>query len=270
MGKKQTPLCMNQYKMLFGVCRRPGKTCDTIIHGFPSMSKHILVLIQDQIYKVQVVGGEGQEVLGLDTIKKQLQKCIEKHATLSDDERQPPIGIFTTEKRDVWAGQREHLLKLSDQNKVNLDDIESALFAVCLEDYAAPKEVDVSHRMVFHGKNGRNRWFDVALSFIFDTDARGGCSGEHSPSDAVTPATVFRKVLAAEPSRDADGAMNDMPLDEPEHLKWMVDNKILKAIEKAEIRAESDVADMDSVLLHFNEFGGDAVKSRGIIFFNQM
>jgi hypothetical protein len=132
MGKKQTPLCMNQYKMLFGVCRRPGVKGDSIIHSFPSSAKHIIVLIQDQLYKVQVLGDGPADVLGLRTIKDQLQKCVQLHASLGEDERQPPIAILTTEKRDTWGAVHEHIMKLSDENKASINDIETALFTVCL------------------------------------------------------------------------------------------------------------------------------------------
>jgi carnitine O-acetyltransferase len=51
-------------------------------------------------------------------------------------------------------------------------------------------------------------------------------------------------------------------LEEPSLLKWTVDDAIQKSIQEAELRAESDIADLDSVLLHFNEWGSEGIKQR--------
>ena len=73
---------------------------------------------------------------------------------------------------------RQHLLQLDPLNKQSLETIQSALFAVCLENFSTSDDVDASHRVFFHGLNGRNRWFDKALSFVFMNNGRAGCSGE--------------------------------------------------------------------------------------------
>lgn len=48
---KTGPLCMNQYKYLFGITRIPKEKCDVLNGSFPPTSKHIIVIAQDQIYK---------------------------------------------------------------------------------------------------------------------------------------------------------------------------------------------------------------------------
>ena len=62
MGKKQIPLCMNQYKMQFGVTRIPQRPCDVIRQEFPSKATHIIVMIEDQIYAVDVLAKNGERV----------------------------------------------------------------------------------------------------------------------------------------------------------------------------------------------------------------
>ncbi len=49
----------------------------------------------------------------------------------------------------------------------------------------------------------------------------------------------------------------------PTLLEWSIDEKIQKALVKAEDRAAADIADLDSVLLHFGDFGADAIKKNG-------
>lgn len=60
LGKRQIPLCMNQNRMQFGVTRVPAAGCDKILQTFPARAKHIVVLAEDQIFRVEVVGAEGE------------------------------------------------------------------------------------------------------------------------------------------------------------------------------------------------------------------
>lgn len=118
------------------------------------------------------------------------------HKQQMESSRQPAVGLLTTEQRDKWTDSYKLLRKLSPRNAESLDCIEQSLFAVCLETFAAADDIDVSHRVYFHGQGGANRWFDKSWSFIFMNDGRGGCSGEHSPSDAVIPGRIIGDVLS--------------------------------------------------------------------------
>jgi carnitine O-acetyltransferase len=91
---------------------------------------------------------------------------------------------------------RDRLIKVDPKNHANLDKIERALFAVCLEPFSTPEDINASHRIFFHGVNGRNRWFDKALQFIVMNNGRAGCCGEHSPSDAIIPSYIMDDVLS--------------------------------------------------------------------------
>lgn len=94
-----------------------------------------------------------------------------------------------------YLQMHERLLKLDPQNEKTLSTIQESLFAICLESYATSDDVDVSHRVFFHGMKGRNRWFDKSLSFIFMNNGRAGCNGEHSPSDAIIPGEIIGTCL---------------------------------------------------------------------------
>lgn len=63
-------------------------------------------------------------------------------------------------------------------NAKSLKNIDDSLFVFCLDDYSSPLDLDLSHRNIFHGRNGRNRWFDKALQFIVENNGRAGINGE--------------------------------------------------------------------------------------------
>lgn len=65
-------------------------------------------------------------------------------------------------------------------NAKSLKNIDDSIFVFCLDDYSSPLDLDLSHRNIFHGRNGRNRWFDKALQFIVENNGRAGINGEVS------------------------------------------------------------------------------------------
>ena len=56
MMQGKTPLCMNQYRLMFGWTRVPHEGCDENVNpgGFPSTAKHIIAMFRDQMYVVPV------------------------------------------------------------------------------------------------------------------------------------------------------------------------------------------------------------------------
>lgn len=62
LGKRRIPLCMNQYRLQFGVTRVPAPGCDLIHQTFPAKARHIVVLAEDQIYAVDVLNENGSRV----------------------------------------------------------------------------------------------------------------------------------------------------------------------------------------------------------------
>ncbi|KAI3653874.1 hypothetical protein MP228_001821 [Amoeboaphelidium protococcarum] len=287
LGKRQIPLCMNQYTMQFQVTRIPNRGCDIIKHQFPSTAKHIIVMIRDFIFKVNVIGPDGER-LSNGQIFHQLENCVDQVVQAGTENNAAQVGILTSQDRWVWSDVRLVLGKLSDQNQRNLDLIDNSLFSVCLDGFSFtdqndlmtaiqskvqdshsvagnPLKVDLdsSHRIIFHSKGGRNRWFDKSLSLVFMNDGHGGVNGEHSPSDAVIPAKIFEKVLGEELTRQDRGG-NEVSVDQPQLLSWDTNQSISKAISSAQERAEQDIADIDSVLLHFRAYGGKQIKTNAL------
>lgn len=170
---------------MFGVTRVPAPGCDYNVQH--SSSKHIIVSARDQFFVVQVYDSLTGDRVPIKMIENQLWAVVEDVEKNTAD-RQPPIGLLTGEHRDTWSKAREHLVQLNDLNKHSLSLIETALFGVALDDYPVPvASLEGFSKNVFHGRAGRNRWFDKSLYVVVSNDGRVGMNGEHSPCDALVP-----------------------------------------------------------------------------------
>lgn len=65
-----------------------------------------------------------------------------------------------------------------------------------------------------------------------------------------------------EPVKESPNAASS-GLSEPRLLEWTVNKSIEDSIVKAEERAVKEIEDVDSVLLHFSDYGGDDIKLHG-------
>ena len=55
---------MHQYTQLIGVTRIPQHGCDRLAHTpFPSPSKHIVLILEDQFFKINAYTNDGQRFL---------------------------------------------------------------------------------------------------------------------------------------------------------------------------------------------------------------
>ncbi|GBC09236.1 hypothetical protein RclHR1_08700004 [Rhizophagus clarus] len=254
---RQGPLCMNQYKKQFSTTRIADSPADRSISYWPATAKHIIVLFRDQIFKVQVLGEGGARVTIKD-IERQLKSIVEQ--TSNTNELQLPIGLLTAEHRDTWATARKALESQSSENRSNFEAIDTALFSVSLDDYSTDSNIDISHHNLFHAFNGRNRWFDKSLQLIVQSNGRAGVNGEHSPADAVIPGNIFDYIVSKEPAQDPSNS-SSIPLQAPQHLKWAPYSSLETVIKKAQSNIQAATDNVDSVLLHYNEYGSNWLKS---------
>ncbi|KAF9992984.1 hypothetical protein BGZ65_011557, partial [Modicella reniformis] len=256
---RATPLCMNQYKNQFGTYRVADLPRDRIVTSWPSTANHVAVLVKDQIFKVPVVGPNGERV-SIKAIEQQLKNVVEATNNLSEQEKQLPVGVLTSENRDIWAKARHTLLGLSPQNHASLGLIDNALFVICLDDYSSDRDIDISHHNIFHAGNAHNRWFDKSMQFIFENNGRSGINGEHSPADAVIPGRILDEVVKNESNAEPRNVTNAQ-LQPIQHVKFVVNDEIKETIKKAEVNAKKMIDNVDSCLIHFNEYGSNWLKS---------
>ncbi|KAI8968023.1 acyltransferase ChoActase/COT/CPT [Mycotypha africana] len=255
------PLCMHQLKGMFGTTRIADPYIDTVSSQWPCLAKHITVIYKDQIFSVQVINSIGQS-LPLNVLESQLQSVINQVDKTPLEQRQPPVGLLTTEHRDTWGSIRQQLQKVRTNAKA-LEEIDRSIFTLCLDDYSSPIELDSSHRNIFHGRKGRNRWFDKCLQFIVENNGRAGVNGEHSPIDAVVPLRVVEDVLEREPFKDIK-INSFVNVEEPRLLTWDITNNLNGSIRNAEKNATALIENLDSVLLHYGNYGSDFMKKAKI------
>ncbi|KAJ3026499.1 UNVERIFIED_CONTAM: hypothetical protein HDU68_005535 [Siphonaria sp. JEL0065] len=254
---KESPLCMNQYTNMFGVTRIPGEKADTISSTFPSKATHIIALVRDQMYKIDVIAKDGSRIT-MEGIAKMLRQ-VEKDSWMG--ERQAPVSILTAGHRDTNFKGYSRLQSLSQQNAQNLELIRTSLFVVCLDTKGGDKTLpEETHRQIFHNYDGYNRWFDKALQLIVLPSGRAGFNGEHTPTDAVIPGRLMDYVVKTVP-HDAKNAISNIAIPGPQKLHWTVDKEVEGYMKEAEATAASLIQDTYSCLLQTDIYGSQYIKT---------
>ncbi|KAF9414228.1 Carnitine O-acetyltransferase mitochondrial, partial [Entomortierella beljakovae] len=257
--QRSVPLCMNQYKNQFGTYRTAEFPRDKIVTSWPSKANYVAVMMRDQIFKVPVSGPNGERV-STKALEKQFKNVVEAVNNMPESDKQAPIGVLTSDNRDNWAKAHQTLLGLSPLNHASLSLINNALFVVCLDDYSSDRDIDVSHHNIFHANNAHNRWFDKSMQFIFESNGRCGINGEHTPADAVIPGRILDDIAKGEKNAEPRQVSN-IELDSIEHIKFVTNDEVKEAIKTAEVNAKKMIDNVDSCLIHFNEYGSNWLKS---------
>lgn len=192
------PLCAVQNKYLFSTTRIPGKVHDSVKvpysdeHPGPSNAKHILVFHKGQAFRLNVIHAAGHACT-LDTIKKALEDLVQSAAnTVATDSA---VGYLTTLARADWADVRAELMA-DVQNKHTIDEIEAALFCLCLDDVTADSKHTATDALL--QGDGGNRWFDKSVSLIVLKDGYAGINCEHCGLDGSTVVCFVDELHAEE------------------------------------------------------------------------
>ncbi len=256
------PLCMNQNKWLFSATRIPGAPLDSLRSPYskespgPSKATHILVHHRGHIFRMDVIGQSGKPH-SLDDIEKGIIAIL--GATAERLEESQCVGHLTTKRREHWVDVRQQLIDVASENKASLDEIETALFSICLEDIDPVEEQGVTDTLL-HGDSG-NRWFDKALQFIILRNGSAGLNIEHCGLDGTTilnlidtmssyaPAEVMQKSGAEEQGQPS---INPVSFNLDDNLKA----EVLKAKDDFQVLVNS-TATSNFV---FDAFGATTIK----------
>ncbi|KAK3825295.1 MAG: acyltransferase ChoActase/COT/CPT [Benniella sp.] len=258
---KAGPLCMHQYTQLIGVTRIPQHGCDRLAYTpFPSPSKHIVLILEDQFFKINAYTNDGQRFLDGD-MERLFLEAIKQ---LKEIKRSAPVGLLTCDHRDAWTVAREHLLVLDPKNRESLQVIEDALFCVTLdsakEATKADRKTDYAEWAKFgmHGHGGHNRWCDKSMNLIFERDGKFICHGEHSPCDALIPSLVM-DVIIRKPT-ELNAPSSNAAIEAPKHLAFVTDAKAQEHIKAASATIEALSKNSDCGIIYFDEYGADYIK----------
>ncbi|KAI9009160.1 acyltransferase ChoActase/COT/CPT [Hyaloraphidium curvatum] len=247
------PLCMDQFRHLFGAYRRPGLIEDVLISRFPNLARHIIVMARNQPYLVPVVPEDGGP-LSVRELENQLF-MVTRDALETPPE--PNVAILTAEPRATWSTLRRKLTQISEENVRSLEAIEEALFVLNLDDYSLENDEEVAYKQWFH--KAKNRWFDKAVQIIVANNGRAGLNGEHSPCDAVVTCTALDYALASE-SAPATVEDRDVQMPAPRKLTFKVSNPVQKGINKALENAKELSLKVDVAILRFRLYGSQYIR----------
>ncbi|MFF3408214.1 choline/carnitine O-acyltransferase [Streptomyces sp. NPDC002742] len=262
--QRGAPQSMVQNKFLFSSTRIPGVRQDTVRAPYteewpgPSEARHVVVFFRGGMFRLDVLGPDGVPH-SLDEIEAGLRAVLKTDPSGADTS----VGHLTTMARAEWAAARESLLACHPRNADALDDVETALFCVALEDFA-PADVQDACDQLLYGDRG-NRWFDKAVSFVVFADGRAGINVEHCELDGTTILTFTDALLntpAEEQSRLSGARSQGLPALEP--IVFELDDALR---EQARAAADAFAAYGESTAtstLSFTDFGSGAAKALGV------
>jgi len=162
---------MSQFPSLFRTSRIPHKGSDTLFRSDKNV-RHITVMRRGHLYSLDVLDASGNTLLPIAFLRTSNFNLIFIGNILPPDEimggldlilkdnvapSQTPMGLMTTENRDKWAETREHMISQSAKNLKSLQEIDSSLFVLSLDDEEAGLDDPVRVTRQYLHSDGTNR-----------------------------------------------------------------------------------------------------------------
>jgi carnitine O-acetyltransferase len=249
------PMSMEQNKYLFGATRIPGAIRDTVRLSCDELAssqpRHIVVFRRGHLFRMEVLTSEGRPY-SIGDLEAGFNSVLSAVKTSAPP--QECVGHLTTAARAAWATSRAALLAVDSVNAAVLDEIETALLCVCLEDVAPADTLDACDRLL-HG-DGASRWFDKSLSFIVFEGGRAGVNIEHCGLDGTTVLDFLDSLADARESSQAGVCAS--PFVRP--LEFALDEPLRAVIRAAANSFARMKAEVVSTVLSFDHFGADHIK----------
>eukprot|EP00759_Apiculatamorpha_spiralis_P053395 PhF_6_TR6183/c0_g1_i1/m.9273/K00624/E2.3.1.7; carnitine O-acetyltransferase len=264
---EKSPLDVSQLARVFGASRVPSHPRDFIVtyttvrpcpadvgsttsQYVPIDPTHVIVMCRNRFFKIDVI--EGNSVIPIERIESSLQKI---HAECSQRPKGgPPVGLFTTQHRSVWAQYRTELT--ANGNLESLDAIQSALLVVVL-DSVHDVTLDEHARVCLHG-SGTNRWFDKHQLIVTQGGQAGFCF-EHSVGDGATTLTIVDEIFKRHKkySNSASAAVKSQRVSE---ISWRLSGTLDTALRDSFEEFKKLVLATHVRVLNFTSYGGNFIK----------
>nr|QOI90649.1 choline acetyltransferase isoform A [Ixodes ricinus] len=283
-GGGQQPLCMQTYRHFFPAYRRPGPNKDDLLLDTATQQQdHVIIVCRDQFFRLKLP--LDKEELDMEAIVEQLLSI--KQRAKDPSQRQPPVGILTTENRRTWSNLYVKLSR-SNVNQCSLQSLETCLLVVCLdrplnlrrhyatirrESFTLDWAAQAAH--LLHGEsntpgegNAANRWYDKFMQIVVSRDGVNGLIIEHSGSDGVTILRFCEEFLdfvqehsVCSSARRGSGDTSLYPVS---RLSWDLNEDMLRAIQEASKSLGKLAEDVDLYVLTFQNYGKDFIKTQKI------
>ncbi|MEQ2235820.1 hypothetical protein ILYODFUR_006099 [Ilyodon furcidens] len=258
------PLCMNQYYEVLSSCRIPGLKRDSVVNHAKSSQppRHITVVHNFQFFQLDVYNRDGTPLTA-----DQLCVQLEKICRASQETNTEPVGILTTQHRDVWGKSYLNLIK-DKTNKESVSAIQRSIFTLCLDGATpvAPGELYRSCAAVqmLHGGGSQsysgNRWFDKTLQFIVGEDGTCGANYEHAPAEGPPIVALIDHVVEyTRKAETAESPAGSLPV--PRRLLFNITPEIKQDIEEAKLSMNTLAQDLDMRVKVFGHFGKNVPKA---------
>ncbi|KAJ9468794.1 Choline O-acetyltransferase [Diplonema papillatum] len=255
---EKQPGDLSQLAIHVGTARIPRKGRDALeFHG--GSSRHVVVQCGGKFFKVDVIGSDGKPASYAD-IRETFKTIFQSTPSPSCGKG---VGVLTTEDRDVWAEAREQLCQVPE-NERSLNNIDSALWLVALDHGDATREAGpVSQaQSLLHGSSTCrhspvNRWYDKH-QIVVDEGGNFGAIWEHSFSDGATWNKALQDMWPAMGAFDKNATGSALDFSE---IKFELSSEIEEKIVRAEAKRLKELQqEVDTAVLHFDEFGKNGVK----------
>jgi carnitine O-acetyltransferase len=259
-------LSMDQNRFLFSTTRIPGPVQDSVRAPYseqwpgPSQARHIVVFFRGNMFRMDVLGPDGRPH-ALDDLVAGLREVMKAGVNWSATETS--VGHLTTKARAEWAASRRALLACHPTNAYALDDVETALFCLCLEDFTPGDRQEACDHLL-HGYSG-SRWFDKAVSLIVFEDGSAGINLEHCGLDGTTILSFVEMVLgtpAEEHSVQSGARSQGMPGIAP--IEFRLDGAMRADIKAAAESFAAYASENATCTVSFEDFGADRAKQLGM------
>ncbi|WP_127783167.1 choline/carnitine O-acyltransferase [Rhodococcus sp. X156] len=253
---------MEQNKYLFSATRIPGTEHDTDRTAYSatepgaSRHRHVLVLSRGHAFRLEVLDHHDRPY-PVERLAAGLQRVLAQSQDWAPPSR--ALGHLTTQDRAQWATDRAELLAGAPENAAFLDQVETALFCLCLDD-VAPADTRAACWQLLAG-SGANRWYDKSFSLIVAADGTAGLNGEHTHLDGTTVVGLIDALLAP-------GATETTPAAEGEPGVAALDVRLTAALAERVVAAAESFADFTAgcatELVSFDHLGSAQLKSLGV------
>ncbi|XP_068564047.1 carnitine O-palmitoyltransferase 2, mitochondrial-like [Cebidichthys violaceus] len=248
------PLDMSPFLHLFNTTRIPKRGRDELFTD--EKARHLLVMRKGNMYVFDIVDRDGNLVTPAE---------IQSHLKYILCDPMPaaafPVGVLTSENRDVWAGLRDKLI--SAGNAEDLRIVDSALFCLSLDDESMKDHIHIAHNMM-HG-NGCNRWFDKSFTVILTKDGQAAINFEHSWGDGVAVLLFLNEIFKDTTERplvnpgSAAAAVDSASA--VRRLQFNLDSELENGIKRAKENFDSAVSELTVDAIEFKKGGKAQLKN---------